>query len=85
MPVTKLSTLNSSGNSEESIGYAGTYLPAAGGGVNSDFNDANQILQSSLGRAVSTTEDLGDSPDFVPENNANPVHSKTNVDAVLLD
>ena len=85
MPVTKLSSLNSSGNSEETWGSDSSYLPAAGGGFNNDFNDANIILQGSLGLASAPTQDLERTPSNVPTTSDTPIHTKINVDAVLLD
>lgn len=75
-----------SGSSQETAGFAGGFkIKAPLQGFKNDWNDANLILQDSLGLAKAVTQDLNPSNGNVTTNNSNPVHSKSDVGAVLLD
>jgi len=85
MPVTKLNSLNSEGHSQSTSGPNGMASAAVGEGSSNDFNDANILLQRSLGLAVSTTQDMGRGHPKLTINNSNPVHSQENVNDISLD
>ena len=85
MPITKMNSIESDRNSQATRGPNPPASAAVAGGYNNDFNDPNLITQNSLGRARSTTQDMGRGQPKLTINNSNPVHFQENVKEISLD